>query len=264
MEQVLNQLVELSRRLGDPARDWAILGEGNTSADLGDGTFLVKASGVSLGTAGREDFLRVAAAPVRARLEEPAGDEAVRRTLAQARVAPADGRLPSVETFVHAVCLGAGARFVGHTHPAPVLALLCSTAWTDLAGRLFPDHVVVGGAHPLLVPYVDPGLDLARAVRAGLEEHRDRHGEVPRTILLQNHGLIALGESARQVLDITALTVKAAQVLAGTYAAGGPHFLDAASVERIDTRTDEHYRQRVMAGGQAAQRTGPEATGGAG
>jgi hypothetical protein len=35
-------------------------------------------------------------------------------------------------------------------------------------------------------------------------------------------------------------------------------------VERIDTRTDEHYRQRVMAGEQVTERTGPEATGGAG
>jgi rhamnose utilization protein RhaD (predicted bifunctional aldolase and dehydrogenase) len=262
MEKILAELVELSHRLGEPAREWAILGEGNTSADLGDGTFLVKASGVSLGTAGREDFVRMQAGPVLTLLDTAADDKGILRTLDEARVSPRGEQMPSVETFVHAVCLDRGARFVGHTHPIPLLALLSSAAFADLEGRLFPDQVVVCGAHPLLVPYTDPGLELARAIRRGLEEHLDRHGSMPRTILLQNHGLVALGESARQVRDITAMAVKAARVLAGTYAAGGPRFLDRGTVERIDTRADEHYRQRVMAGEGTAARTGPEATGG--
>ena len=44
------ELVQLSRDLGREDRHLAILGEGNTSCDLGDGSFLVKASGTSLGT----------------------------------------------------------------------------------------------------------------------------------------------------------------------------------------------------------------------
>jgi rhamnose utilization protein RhaD (predicted bifunctional aldolase and dehydrogenase) len=262
MEKILAELVELSHRLGDPALDWAILGEGNSSADLGDGTFLVKASGVSLGTAARDDFIRVRAGPVLALLDTAADDQAVHRTLREARVAPRDERMPSVETFVHAVCLERGIHFVGHTHPTPLLALLCSAAFADLAGRLFPDQVVVCGAHPLLVPYTDPGLELARAIRGGLADFVERHGVTPRTILLQNHGLVALGESARQVLDITAMAVKAARVLAGTYAAGGPHFLAEGTTERIDTRGDEHYRQRVMAGERGPAGAEPGQAGG--
>ena len=38
-------LIEYSRAIGDPARDYVILGEGNTSLSVGDGTFWVKASG---------------------------------------------------------------------------------------------------------------------------------------------------------------------------------------------------------------------------
>jgi hypothetical protein len=55
-----------------------------------------------------------------------------------------------------------------------------------------------------------------------------------------------------------------ARVLAGTYAAAGPRFLAAGTTERIDTRDDEHYRQRVMAGEGTAARPGPDATGGEG
>ena len=58
---------------------------------------------------------------------------------------------------------------VGHTHPVPVLALLCSPHAEALATHLlFPDQIVVLGRRPLFVPYVDPGLALARRVRDDL------------------------------------------------------------------------------------------------
>ena len=44
------------------------------------------------------------------------------------------------------------------------------------------------------------------------------HGEAPRTVYLQNHGLVALGASDTQVEGITAMAVKAARVLIGTHA----------------------------------------------
>lgn len=52
-------LLELAHALGDPARDLAILGEGNVSAACGDGTFWVKASGSSLRTLRPPELSRV-------------------------------------------------------------------------------------------------------------------------------------------------------------------------------------------------------------
>ena len=43
-------LIDLSRDLGGEHRGLAILGEGNASARISDDTFIVKASGSSLGT----------------------------------------------------------------------------------------------------------------------------------------------------------------------------------------------------------------------
>jgi ribulose-5-phosphate 4-epimerase/fuculose-1-phosphate aldolase len=45
-------------------------------------------------------------------------------------------------------------------------------------------------------------------------------------MLLQNHGLVALGSSPQEVMDITEMMVKTARILMNTYALGGPHFVD--------------------------------------
>ena len=137
--------------------------------------------------------------------------------------------------MLHAVCLErGGAEVVGHTHPVPVLALLCSPHAEALATHmLFPDQIVVLGRRPLFVPYVDPGLALARRVRDALEAH----GEPPKVIYLGNHGLFALGRTPEHVLQITAMAVKASAGARGRARRGrrdaadrgrrGPHRLAA-------------------------------------
>lgn len=244
----ITDLVELSRELGRPERDWVILGEGNTSAALDAGRFLVKASGSELGSATARNFVAVHAAPVLALLDAAeTGDDEIRRCLMAARVDPAAEQMPSIETLLHAVCLRVpGVRFVAHTHPTAVNAVTCSQAFeTALRGRLFPDEIVVCGPAPLLVPYTDPGVPLARAVAAGLSTFAAEHGEPPRTIWMQNHGLVTLGTSARHALDLTSMATKLARILGGTMAFGGPRFLPQVAVDRIHRRPDEIHRQRV-------------------
>jgi rhamnose utilization protein RhaD (predicted bifunctional aldolase and dehydrogenase) len=247
MSPDIDAIVALSRALGDPARELAILGEGNTSLRSGEGTMLVKASGASLATATAEDFVALETAPLLALLEDPAADDAAVAE-AFAAVEARTGRRPSVEAMLHAVCLErGGAEAVGHTHPVPVLALLCSPHARALATHmLFPDQIVVLGRRPLFVPYVDPGLALARRVREDLDAHVASHGEPPRAIYLGNHGLFALGRTPEHVLQITAMAVKASRVLAGALAAGGVVPLSEADADRIDTRSDEHYRRAAL------------------
>ena len=67
----LSQLVALSRSLGEPANDYVILGEGNTSARADDTSFWVKASGTELRTIGAEGFVRVAFDRLQAMLDGP-------------------------------------------------------------------------------------------------------------------------------------------------------------------------------------------------
>jgi rhamnose utilization protein RhaD (predicted bifunctional aldolase and dehydrogenase) len=246
---ILLALVEMSHQLGQPERDLVMLGEGNTSGLCDDGTFWVKASGTELRTIAPDGFVRVRVQPVCALAEqENLSDQGLKDALEAAKCEAASKKRPSVETVLHALALGeAGAKFVGHTHPVAVNALMCSVAVSEaIAGRLFPDEIVVCGPAPLYVPYTDPGLPLARAVRDGFRRYADIWGQPPKVVLLQNHGLIALGSSPQEVDNVTAMYVKTCRVLAGAYAFGGPHFMTSENVQRIHTRPDELYRRQQL------------------
>jgi len=248
MEQnsVLQQLISMTRFLGDPARDFAILGEGNSSARADEETFWVKASGTHMGSIDADGFVRVHFEKVLELLEyDDISDENVKAGLNAAKQDPEVTVRPSVETVLHALALQLkDVNFVGHTHPTAVNAILCSKhAQEAIVGALFPDMVVYCGPAPAYVPVTDPGVLLAKAVQQSVSEYQDTHERTPKVILMQNHGMIALGSTASQVQAITSMYVKAARILLGTYALGGPHFLSADAVARIDERDDIHYRR---------------------
>jgi rhamnose utilization protein RhaD (predicted bifunctional aldolase and dehydrogenase) len=247
-QDILHRLIQLSHELGREDRALAILGEGNTSADLGDDTFLVKASGSQLGTIDEAGLTRVNYAPVLAAIDHPElSDDEVRGVLEASRV-DSSARLPSVETFLHALCLReAGAKWVGHTHPASVLGVLCSKLGAEPFQRhIFPDEIVVCGRNLAVVPYVDPGIRLAVAVRDSLRRFMDEHGAAPKVILMVNHGPVALGQTDRDVLNIMLMLDKWARILLGNFALGGPQFLESSISDRIENRPDEHYRRAAI------------------
>jgi rhamnose utilization protein RhaD (predicted bifunctional aldolase and dehydrogenase) len=248
--KILDQLIAMSRVLGDPALDYAILGEGNSSARIDDETFWVKASGAEMRTIEAAGFVQVRFDGVLAMLEaEDLDDAGVKAGLEAARVDPATTARPSVETVLHALALKLdGVNFVGHTHPTAVNAILCSQkAEEAIAGRLFPDEIVYCGPAPVYIPYTDPGVPLARKVRDEIDRYLDEYRERPKVVLMQNHGLIALGQTALEVENITAMYVKTARVILGAYVLGGPHSMSAQAVARIHTRPDELYRRREWA-----------------
>ena len=98
----------------------------------------------------------------------------------------------------------------------------------------------------MLVPYTDPGVPLAKAIRREVEAFQKRLGSLPRVILLQNHGLIAIGATAGAVEATTRMAEKAARIFLGAAALGGPVFLPPDQVRRISGRPDEHYRQKQL------------------
>jgi rhamnose utilization protein RhaD (predicted bifunctional aldolase and dehydrogenase) len=247
--QVLEPMLALSHGLGREDRRLAILGEGNTSARVAEDRFIVKASGANLATLSSAGVAECRLAPLVALLDRrQLADAAVDQALLDARVDPA-ARKPSVEAMFHAYLLTLpGVNFVGHTHPIAVNQLLCSKhAATFARRRLFPDEIVCCGTESVLVPYVDPGLKLAQAIRAAVRSYIRRVARAPRVILLQNHGLIALGATPEAVLAATLMATKAAEIFVGAAAIGGtPRFLSPAQVLRIAGRPDEHYRQKAL------------------
>lgn len=245
MSDVLGQLIGMSQSLGDPANDYVILGEGNTSVRAKDDSFWVKASGTELVRASRDSFVRVRFAPILEALEgAQLTDTEVKQLLKTVTVEGT--RAPSIETFLHALCLQLeGIQFVGHTHPVAAVSLLCSQRSREwFSGSLFPDQIVLLGPAFVYIPYADPGLPLALAVRDGVRQFVGTQRRVPKVLLMENHGVFALGGTAQEVLNITQMLVKTCRVLAGTLAGGGPRFLSPEHAARIDQRPDELARRR--------------------
>ena len=246
-QMILDQLVSMSRSLGRPERDYVILGEGNTSARIDAGSFWVKASGVQLHEIEPEGFVEVQIEPIVTLLQKEAPTDAeVIQGFLDARVNKTATARPSIEASMHAVIYSlCGSLFIGHTHPVAVNAVLCSIGFDRVLNRtLFPDQIVFLGLAPVLVPYIEPGLPLARLVKQSLETYLDSYAEPPKVIYLQNHGVIALGKTPKEVESITAMAVKASRILMGTGGLGGPHFLSDQEARRIDTHPSEAYRRQ--------------------
>lgn len=248
-QHALEELIHLSHALGTVELDWASVAEGNVSTAIGEDSLLVKASGSRMRSAASDSFVGVRLEPLVQLLDDTDVDDVrVREVLAGSVFSSGASRMPSVETLLHVVCVKYGrARYVVHTHPTDVNAFLCSTRPELLVqGNLFPDQIVVLGRHQLLVPYVDPGLQLARRVRVELEGFARQHGSPPRVIYLANHGMFALGSTAQESLDITEMAAKTARVLRSALSLGGAVFMSDEDCERIDTRPDEVVRRRRL------------------
>jgi rhamnose utilization protein RhaD (predicted bifunctional aldolase and dehydrogenase) len=249
IESIQEQLLDLSHQVGLESRNLAILGEGNTSADCGDGTFLVKASGSSLGTLTPAGLSRVYLDKVLGYLENDSMDDvAVKDALTDCLVDPTHSR-PSTETFFHALCLTVGgAHWIAHTHPVSCNAILCSRQLSaPFLNHLFPDGIVVCGRNVAVVPYVDPGFQLSKEFGRVLHSFQDTYGTNPKLILMENHGICALGQTAAEALNIQLMADKWARIILGTAAFGGPNFLPDSTVDRIESRPDEHYRREMLA-----------------
>jgi len=185
--------VYASRLLGDdPSLVFA--GGGNTSVKTTvDDLFgepvealFVKASGAELAEATAASFTALDLSKLRRLVERPSlTDTEMARALLAARLdsaAPA----PSVEALLHALVPH---RFVDHAHPDALLATLSTPDGAERARDLY-------GADCLVVPYVKPGFDLARACRdlwreAGEEAARWRG------LVLLGHGVVAFADDAR-------------------------------------------------------------------
>lgn len=247
MNHTPTDLLELTRALGQPERQYVIIGEGNTSCRADDESFWIKASGQQMHNIGADGFVQVRFAPILAMLDQSPGDLAQQKAVMQAARTDANSPLmPSVEVSFHAMLLHeCGVACIGHTHPVAVNRIMCSSRAQEFASnRLFPDECVLCGPASVFVPYIDPGLPLAVAMRQQVRRYMETWHEAPKVILLANHGLIALGQTAAEVLNITAMCVKAAAVFAGACAIGGPVFMSREDILHIYRRPDEIYRRQ--------------------
>lgn len=200
MNPLVNELIEVANRFGaDP--DYSRAGGGNASVKV-DGVLHIKPSGVPLATLVAGDLvpLRLSTLLEALRSDAPVEGDPVRAAAAAAQVGDAGGRRPSVEILFHALMPEA---LVLHTHPLVANALTCNTDAEALATRLLGDDAV-------FVPYIDPGVPLARGVERARIAFTERTGRpAPGITLMGNHGIIIAGDSAAEVTERTARVTEA-------------------------------------------------------
>jgi rhamnose utilization protein RhaD (predicted bifunctional aldolase and dehydrogenase) len=205
-KQLLERAAELARRYGrDPG--FSRGGGGNVSVKA-DGVLYIKPSGVSLASLSAADLMALNMEPLAGLLAaDPAGkvgagggSDAVMSVAMGARLRQAGEQRPSVEVLFHALI---PRRFVLHTHPTIVNAVTCASEGPRIAAGLFGDTIV-------WVPYVDPGLPLARAIANARHVFEESTGRpVPDVLLLQNHGLIVAADEASAISAASGTVVTA-------------------------------------------------------
>ena len=191
----LDELVVASRAIGSD-ESLVLHGGGNTSVkakwvDITGRTIdalYVKGSGWDLGTIERAGFTPLPLARLHDLLElESLSDPDMMRELSAARLDPAAPQ-PSVESLLHAFLPH---RAVLHSHADVILTLTNLDDGEARVRAAFGNRVVV-------VPYVMPGFDLAREVRATWA--RDATDDTIGMVLM-NHGVFAFGDSCAVALE---------------------------------------------------------------
>lgn len=248
-ELVGAELLDLTLSLGLPERDLVILAEGNTSELIDENTIVVKASGSSMIDATAADFVVVEIEPLLEVLRDPdAAQDALTGALDAGEVEGKRVRA-SIETLIHvAVRAFAPARYVAHTHPTAVVSLLASVqAETAFADAVYSDELMVLG-RTLFVPYAQPGIELGQVFLEHLGAHVAEFGEVPSLVLLGNHGIVAISDSAAGAEAISLMAVKSARVRLGALQAGGISPLGAEATAHYFDRPDFRERRAALAG----------------
>ena len=161
------------------------------------------------------------------------------------------GRKGSIETDFHRMIyrLCPEVNFVAHTHPINTLKILCGnkSLLLDFANRrLYPEQVIFNGPKSSLTYYRKPGKPLAEFIRTTLNYYFEENNSFPKLMLLENHGIIALGKTAKECIAITETCEKAAEVFLGALSTGKIRYLSEESVTELLEDENEKYRMSLV------------------
>lgn len=227
-----NELLELAHWIGHHPARLAIWNEGAVAAVLPGCKFAVSAAGANLARLDSASMVEMDLAKAQALV---ALEEVDAEKILEAQSNPA-APTPCADALAFADLLGLeGIRFAAHTQPIAVNQIICSPRARQFSDRRnLPHEIVACGQASVLVPFMPPGLQLAKEIRRKTALWRDRYKTIPKLILLQNHGMIALGETLDEVKRVTEMAVKYAEIFVGAAMMGGPEFMKPNYVTQID------------------------------
>ena len=107
-----------------------------------------------------------------------------------------------------------------------------------VSGALTPDHIVYAGHAPAWTEEPEDALRV-------LTQYEKRQGTPPKTLVVQNEGILGLGTSAAAADNACRLFVDAGRIAHLAEVFGGVQFMPPDQVEFIRTWEVEKYRQEV-------------------
>ncbi|HKJ78104.1 MAG TPA: SDR family NAD(P)-dependent oxidoreductase, partial [Prolixibacteraceae bacterium] len=198
MNQEIKDLIDVSRYYGK-RKEYVIAGGGNTSFKNKEHLW-IKASGINLGDIDENGFCvldrkKLNDIPSQEFSSDPATrEEEVKNALLNARIDPASGLRPSVETSLHNLF---SHNYVVHTHSTLVNGLMCSNQAEEKSKEIFGEEV-------LFVPYSDPGYVLFTLIAEEIRKYNEKFGRDPQIVLIQNHGIFVAANSIDEIHGIYA------------------------------------------------------------
>lgn len=227
-----NELLELAHWIGHHPARLAIWNEGAVAGLLPGGKIAVSAAGSNLACLESASMVELDLAKLQALI---ALDDAPTEKIIETQTNPA-APMPCADALAFADLLAfENVRFAAHTQPIPINQVICSPRARQFSDRRnLPHEIVACGQASVLVPFMPPGLLLAKEIRRKTALWRDRYKSTPKLILMQNHGMIALGETVEEVKRVTEMAVKYAEIFVGAAMMGGPEFMKPNYVTQID------------------------------
>jgi rhamnose utilization protein RhaD (predicted bifunctional aldolase and dehydrogenase) len=219
-----SELIDLAHRIGAHPARLALWTEGAVAARLPSGKIAVSTAGSSLAHLHANDVVELDLAKAQAFIT---ADEVTDEDLAEAGLDP-EGPRPCGDLFAFADLFAfEGVRFAAHTQPVAINQITCSPRARQFADRRsLPYEIISCGPASVLAPFAPPGLPLAKEIKRRIVLWQDRYRVV--------HGMIALGETVDEVLMLTEMTIKFAEIFIGAAVLGGPDFLKPVHVSHIE------------------------------
>jgi ribulose-5-phosphate 4-epimerase/fuculose-1-phosphate aldolase len=237
-DPLINEILTLGQSLGRHPARLILAEEGSLASRITHSRIAVTRRRAHLAELEAADFVHFDLQRIN---EVTAQDPVLPEDIAAAQLHAENGAEPheDVTLFSWLLALDPAYRIAVHIHPVMVDQITASPRARQFADRrTVHNEVLALGPASLLVNYADPGLGLTREIQKKMILWRDRNKSVPRVILVQNHGVILMGESGLALLRSIDALLKYAELFAGASLLGGPVFLTPQAITQIE----QHHR----------------------
>lgn len=213
-QALANDLLALSQPVAAPDM---VQGAGGNTSVKDAGLMVVKASGFELRQlAADEAWALVRHQPLRQWFQQ--ADALISAPEAEAQFAElvkanslqteSKSRRPSMETGFHAIL----ENCVIHTHSVYANLVTCRAEGQELLQEIFGEESGLAW-----IPYIHPGYWLTLSIWRARQAAMAATGQAPRIYFLENHGLIAVGESVAEALALQHQVTQKLKNFFGTY-----------------------------------------------